>query len=290
MKHSFSLLICITSVCLSFGQTIIFVDSLTRKPIPDLGVKINSELGFFTDFNGVYKVSVKTDSIKTFHINYATMKFKTPTSDTIILLKEVSFELQEVVNVSNRKKLVRKMKYHSDATKNYFAHHSEILFIKILPENDRCYLKKIVLPILFDDNRNFSGFRTKAIVFSAETIENGFDKMLIQEGKLHFFDINDKKSNIIDFENTSILNEGIYIGILFLGEVNDLNKLIDKNYYQTFFIKGEQIKTIRPIFPTIQLSDFGSEIFQKFIFSENNIIYPIKEGKKIHIGYEQICY
>jgi hypothetical protein len=114
--------------------------------------------------------------------------------------------------------------------------------------------------------------------------------MMIQEDKTHFFDTNDKKSNAIDFENTLIPKEGIYVGILFLGEVDLEEKLIDRDYYQTFFVKGEQIKTIKPIFPTIQLSDFGNDIFQKFIFSETNTIHSIKEGKKIHIGYEQICY
>uniref|UniRef100_UPI0040497D2E hypothetical protein n=2 Tax=Flavobacterium sp. TaxID=239 RepID=UPI0040497D2E len=288
MKYFF--LAYISSISLSFGQTITFVDSLTRKPIPDLGVKINAEYGFFTDLDGTYKVKVQSDSIKTFHINYATVQFKTPTEDTLILLKESSYVLQEVINASKKKKLILKLKYHNDASKNYFTHHSEIIFIKIMPESERCYLKKIILPILFDDNRNYNGYKTKAIVFCAETVEKGFEKMMIQEDKIHFFDTKDKKSNSIYFENTSIPNEGIYVGILFLGEVDGEDKLIDKDYFQTFFIKGEQIKTIKPIFPTIQLSDFGNDIFQKFIFSETTTIQSIKEGKKIHIGYEQICY
>jgi hypothetical protein len=288
MKYFF--LAYISSISLSFGQTITFLDSLTRKPIPDLGVKINAEYGFFTDLDGTYKVKVQSDSIKTFHINYATIQFKTPTKDTLILLKESNYALQEVINVSKKKKFIRKLKYHNDASKNYFTHHSEIIFIKIMPESERCYLKKIVLPILFDDNRNYNGFKTKAIVFCAETIEQGFENMMIQEDKTHFFNTNDKKSNAIDFENTLIPKEGIYVGFLFLGEVDMEEKLIDKDYFQTFFVKGEQIKTIKPIFPTIQLSDFGNDIFQKFIFSETNTIHSIKEGKKIHIGYEQICY
>lgn len=290
MKYFFFLLIFISSINLSSGQIITFVDSLTQKPIPDLGIKIKAEYGFFTDLNGIYKVKVQSDSIKTFHINYATIQFKTPTKDTLILLKEVNLVLQEVINVSKKMKLIRKMKYHNDASKNYFTHHSEIIFIKIMPESERCYLKKIVLPILFDDNRNYNGFKTKAIVFCAETIEQGFEKMMIQEDIIHFFDIKNKGANSIYFENTSIPKEGIYVGILFLGEVDLDEKLIDKDYFQTFFINGEQIKTIKPIFPTIQLSDFGNDIFQKFIFSETNTIHSIKEGKKIHIGYEQTCY
>lgn len=290
MKYFFFLLTYISCINLSCGQTITFIDSLTQKPIPDLGVKINAEYGFFTDLDGTYKVKVQSDSIKTFHINYATVQFKTPTEDTLILLKESNYALQEVINVSKKKKLIRKMKYHNDASKNYFTHHSEIIFIKIMPESERCYLKKIILPIIFDDNRNYNGFKTKTIVFCAETIEQGFEKMIIQEDKVHFFAANNKQSKYIYFENTSIPKEGIFVGILFLGEVDLDEKLIDKDYFQTFFINGEQIKTIKPIFPTIQLSDFGNDIFQKFIFSETNTIHSIKEGKKIHIGYEQTCY
>ncbi|MEZ4853690.1 hypothetical protein [Flavobacterium sp.] len=249
----------ITSVC--YSQTKIVVDSLTKEPIPYVGIKYNST-GFYTESNGTFTLPNEVfDSIEIFHLSYNTKTLKKIENDTIFLTPKTTF-LEEIV-ISNKKDTITIKPSPSKKTKDFSSFPispSSYLLTFLTPKDKekKFTLEKIKLP--FD--KAFGDKLDKTIVgiiriniFEIQDNANlncvyTSEPIKIQRGK--WFLVEHK----LPEENQVTINKkGIVIGFEIIGFEKD-SKLLDDN----------QKLYLRPSMTGVENEYFKSETYIKYFF------------------------
>jgi len=235
---------------LSFCQSHIIVDSITKEPIPFVAIKyVKSQSGFYSTEKGFFKLeNEKYDSLQISCMGYKTI-FKSSNSlnDSIFLVPE-STKLKEVIlNELEEKK--EKIYLKRKKIRFYINPRLQIgLLIKPQKRHVGKYIDNIIIPINKKLAGKTKGDKSFKSVFKVNiyTNELGLPKYTMLEKPLDIFVTNSSKNlisidlsdNLIDFPK-----EGIFICIEMIGEINDEGKVIEtKNPRPSFVFTDKQIK------------------------------------------------
>lgn len=133
----------------SYSQTKIVVDSITKEPIPYVGIKFNTT-GFYTESNGTFNLPNEIfDSLEIFHLSYHPKILKKVENDTIYLTPKTTI-LKEIV-ISNKKNNINLEPFPAKKTKgfkNFLVHPSSYLLTFLTPKDKEksFILENVILP------------------------------------------------------------------------------------------------------------------------------------------------
>jgi hypothetical protein len=271
MKYFSLLFFILLNSTLTNGQTIIVLDSVSKSPIPYVGIKFNNT-GFYTEENGQFELpKERFDEIEIFHLSYNTKTLKKIETDTIYLTPKTTI-LKEIV-LSNKVNKINLDTFPAKKTKffgNFPVHPSSYLLTFLTPKNkDKSFiLEKITLPFdkAFGNEKIDKSIVGIIRINIFEIQENSnlncvyiSEPIKIQRGQ--WFAVEHK---LLEDNQITIGEKGIVIGFEIIGFEKD-GKLLDN---------GQKLH-LRPSMTGVENEYFKSETYIKYFFDNKTEIVNI---------------
>ncbi len=247
----------------SFAQAMIecrLLDSITKFPIQYANVySVSSQTGTYSNKDGWFKILLenKSDSLYISMIGYQTLKMSFENLDStkinILHLNPISYHLNEISVVAKKedKPELITLGYINFSKKeriSSFSRTEMAVFIEN-PRYENTIIKSVIYPIKksrflekwvknedLDNSKDFQDFNTAVRVhlYTVDSLDGKPDKELIPESiviVLKRLYKNDLEVNLSKF-NIILPKEGVFVGIEWLGLVNDFTGEIisDKKY------------------------------------------------------------
>jgi len=236
---------------LSFSQSYIVVDSLTKEPIPYATIKFKkSPKGFYANGKGYFSLNEKVnDTLQISCLGYESV-YETINSlkDTIILIPK-PIKLDEVViNKGKKKKEILGLKRKKG---NFHINPNFQIALLIKPSEKFAnkQIENIIIPINKKSLLKKQG-KTFKSVFKINIYRNdsGLPKHPMLEKPIDIFVTHNSKNSItVDFSEELIdfSKEGIFICIEMIGEINEKEEVINSiNPRPSFVFTNKEIKDI----------------------------------------------
>ena len=268
----------------SLSQTIVILDSITNEPIPYVAIKLTDSTGFYTNDLGVFNTGIIDDKnrfIDISSIGYETKQYKISKKDvdSIFLFPKIE-TLDEVklytgdyktrtIGYKNKRK---SMACHIDATTELAIH------IKPSQNLNRNYINTIHIPIgksklISKGNDKWESVRpdfNSVFRLYIYDIKNGKPNENLLQNPL-LIKCNQESNNTIDVnishEKIELTENGIFIVIEMIGEVDEAGNVIDnRDPLPSFKYTNKKTK------------DFESKSFYKPIFSDYWITFDFDEN------------
>jgi hypothetical protein len=254
-----------------YSQKIIVIDSVNKKPIPFVTIKLNNEKGTYTDENGFFElIKNSNDTIKLSHISFDEINVKSSEIKDTIVMSPNAVIIKEII-VSNGKEIINYIDFpkKKSSYNNFpvYAKSEIITFITPNKENREAKILKIHLNFIKNtsNNKNTST-RTAFRVNIYSSTKNRVEKKIFSS---ETYVINFTKKNKIEVdlknENIEFSSDGIFISIEALGDMNNEGKFIENQ------------SSINPILSENNIDDYSSTTYIRYIFNNSYSLKPINE-------------
>lgn len=241
-------------------------DSITKKPIGYVNLRINNKYQMVSNENGEF--SVDDASIHTFEFScmgYVDKLIQRADLASDVFLTPSVTKLKEVV-VNSKPKLKPKSssvsaETHQDFSKSFTSNHSMSLAFFVEGALNESYLEAITIPIMPLNLKAPSHSSHYKTVIAIETLEAteaktpggyyyNFKQIAVIDSEKSY-----NKVEIVLDEPLSIPENGFFVQITILGKADNSNKLILEMPYHTQNVNGKEmnfIKLMKPYFPLVK--------------------------------------
>lgn len=285
-------LLAILSSCFSYSQSrkLIVLDSISKVPLKYASINFLNGYGVYSDEDGQFTIADKTiESIEVSHVSYYSRKmYVSKLNDTIILLKPKMIELEEIVvkrieKLKATKSVTVKPQTHKDYNKLFYSAIGLQLALKINSAEKQSYLKNIEIPLLREKDdatrklypEKKYPYKTLIKIEVLESVNDSPGEKLYDFATYEIIDSEKiKNSFIYEFkEEIEIPENGLYIGVTFIGSVDESNNLIFEMPYSINSKYEKDLKFIKWLLPNIPIIERKSDT--KTMYRFNNEKEPI---------------
>ena len=254
-----------------FGQKIVVVDSVNKKPIAFVSVRFNKENGTYTDENGTFELNkTAKDTLIFSHISFDELVLKATNIKDTIIMSPNAIIIKEIT-VTNGKESIK----YIDFPKKKSSYGSFPVFAKseiislVIPnsENSNATIKKIN----FNFSKNKSTPQNESIRTAFRVnIYNAKNKKVkekIFSSETYTINTTKKDKIEIDLTNESIefSENGIFISIEAIGDIDKNGNLINNQ------------SSIRPLLSDNNIVDYSSATFIRYTFDRKQNLKPLND-------------
>ena len=254
-----------------FGQKIVVVDSVNKKPIAFVSVRFNKENGTYTDENGTFELNkTAKDTLIFSHISFDELVLKATNIKDTIIMSPNAIIIKEIT-VTNGKESIK----YIDFPKKKSSYGSFPVFAKseiislVIPnsENSNATIKKIN----FNFSKNKSTPQNESIRTAFRVnIYNAKNKKVKEKiFSSETYTINTTKKDKIEIDLTNEAIEfsenGIFISIEAIGDIDKNGNLINNQ------------SSIRPLLSDNNIVDYSSATFIRYTFDRKQNLKPLND-------------
>ncbi len=254
-----------------FGQKIVVVDSVNKKPIAFVSVRFNKENGTYTDENGTFELNkTAKDTLIFSHISFDELVLKATNIKDTIIMSPNAIIIKEIT-VTNGKESIK----YIDFPKKKSSYGSFPVFAKseiislVIPnsENSNATIKKIN----FNFSKNKSTPQNESIRTAFRVnIYNAKNKKVkekIFSSETYTINTTKKDKIEIDLTNESIefSENGIFISIEAIGDIDKNGNLINNQ------------SSIRPLLSDNNIVDYSSATYIRYTFDRKQNLKPLND-------------
>lgn len=291
-------LFAILNSCFSYSQSrsLIVLDSVSKVPLKYASVNFLNGFGVYSDEDGQFTITDKTiASIEISHVSYDSKKISvSEINDTIILLTPKTIELNEIIvkrieKFKTAKSLTVKSQGHKDYNKLYFSAIGLQLAFRINSAEKQSYLKNIEIPLLREKDdatrklypEKKYPYKTLIKIEVLESVNDSPGEKLYDFATYEIIDSEKiKNSFIYEFtEDIEIPENGLYIGVTFIGSVDESNSLIFEMPYSINSKYEKDLKFIKWLLPNIPIIErkSGMKTMYRFNYEKEPIWKQIEK-------------
>jgi hypothetical protein len=254
-----------------FGQKIVVVDSVNKKPIAFVSVRFNKENGTYTDENGTFELNkTAKDTLIFSHISFDELVLKATNIKDTIIMSPNAIIIKEIT-VTNGKESIKYIdfpkKKSSYGSFPVFAKSEIISLVVPNSENSNATIKKIN----FNFSKNKSTPQNESIRTAFKVnIYNAKNKKVkekIFSSETYTINTTKKDKIEIDLTNESIefSENGIFIGIEAIGDIGKNGNLINNQ------------SSIRPLLSDNNIVDYSSATYIRYTFDRKQNLKPLND-------------
>lgn len=259
--------------CLSYSQTFVVADSLTKEPLAFATVVLDEKEMLYSNEKGAFTVKNNFENITVTYLGYNDFVSERKLLKDTIFLNPKPFELQEVI-ITNQDNRLYKIGYLKRAKLlySYPVQPKTELVICITPieKHINSYIETIEFPLrkikFYNDTDKLYKNVPAVVRVNIYTVKNKLPDQKIFSSEPIKFIMSNKELIKVDISSEMIRfsEEGLCFGIEMIGRVNQDGEFVEENSY------------VEPIFTDKNSPDYTAQTYHN-VFLGNDNLYDMND-------------